>query len=98
MSTSVPIGFELKEKVASLQAALLSAHPTMPTLLREIHKAISAQPEQVTLLAPEEIAIIVQGLEKQTGVELAKSVTAKSSSKSTSLAKKLNDASLLDSL
>jgi hypothetical protein len=95
---NVPIGFVLKEKVASLQQALLDKHPSMPTLLQEIHKAIQQQPEQVTLLAPEEIAIIVSGLEKQTGVELARVTVSSSKSKSQSLAKKLSNADLLDSL
>jgi hypothetical protein len=71
MSTDpTQIGFILKEKVASLQAALLAKHPTLPTLLREIHTTLKQYPEQITLLNPPEIAIIVQGLEKQTGVEL----------------------------
>lgn len=80
---SIPVGFELKEKVAKLQEALLNKHPQMPVLLREIHAAIKAQPEQVTLLEEEEIQVIVKGLEKQTGVELATSVvkTSKSTSK-----------------
>ena len=75
------IGFELKEKLAALQSALLSQHPTMPTLLREIHMALKKQPENVTLLSEEEVHVIVQGLEKQTGVFLAESVgkTAKKS-------------------
>ena len=67
--------FILKEKVASLEAALLSAHPTIPTLLREIHTALRAQPETVTLLSEEEISVLVRGLQKQTGVFLAESVT-----------------------
>lgn len=69
------ITFQLKEKVASLEAALLSAHPSMPLLLRDIHTALRAQPENVTLLSEEEISILVRGLEKQTGVYLAESVS-----------------------
>lgn len=77
--------FLLKEKVASLEASLLSAHPTMPTLLREIHTALRAQPENVTLLSEEEISVLVRGLQKQTGVFLAESV-AKSAKKPGSVA------------
>ncbi len=69
------IAFLLKEKVASLEAALLSAHPTMPALLKEIHSALRAQPENVTLMSEEEIAVIVRGLQKQTGTYLAESVS-----------------------
>lgn len=64
-------GFILKEKVASLQDALLNKHPRMPTLLHEIHETLKQYPEQVSLLAPEEISAIVNGLQKQTGVEFA---------------------------
>jgi hypothetical protein len=69
------IAFLLKEKVASLEAALLSAHPTMPTLLKEIHTTLRAQPENVTLMSEEEISVIVRGLQKQTGTYLAESVS-----------------------
>ncbi len=69
------IAFILKEKVASLEAALLSAHPTMPTLLKEIHSALRAQPENVTLMSEEEISVIVRGLQKQTGTYLAETVS-----------------------
>ena len=69
------ITFQLKEKVASLEAALLSRHPTMPTLLRDIHTALRAQPENVTLLSEEDIKVIVQGLQVQTGNFLAESVS-----------------------
>ena len=76
------ITFQLKEKVASLEAAILSAHPTMPHLLREIRGALRAQPENITLLSEDEICILVHGLEKQTGVFLAESVSKKKTSTS----------------
>lgn len=82
----ISTGFILKEKVASLQAAILAKHPTMPSLLQEIHRTLKQQPENVTLLEPEEINIIVQGLEIQTGVELVKTTV-----KSVKSASKLND-------
>ena len=59
-------GFELKEKVAQLQVALLGEHPLMPALLRTIHTQLKADPENVTLLSEEEIQVIVNGLRKQT--------------------------------
>lgn len=65
--------FDLQEKVAALQDALLSSHPTMPTLLRQIHTLLRADPEQVTLLSEEDISVIVRGLSKQTQVELVAS-------------------------
>lgn len=70
MST-VPIGFELKSKVAELESALLDRHPRMPVLLQEIWKALRDQPENVTLMSEEDIKIVVNGLKQQTGVEFA---------------------------
>lgn len=60
-------------QIASLQEALLSSHPKLPTLLREIHTAIKNDPEQVTLLSEEEISVIVSGLSRQTQTELVAS-------------------------
>ena len=71
MSTSnVGIGFQIKEKLAALQDAILAAHPTMPTLLREIHTQLRADKSIVTLMSPEEISIVVNGLKRQTNTEL----------------------------
>ncbi len=71
--TNVPIGFALKEKVADLQSTILDRHPRMPQLLQEIWKALRDQPENVTLLSEEEVAVVVSGLKVQTGVEFAAS-------------------------
>jgi heterodisulfide reductase subunit B len=65
------VGFELKEKAGKLQEALLARHPTMPSLLADIHRALKAQPENITLLSEEEIGVIVSGLEVQTQTHLA---------------------------
>ena len=64
-------GYILKEKVSALSAAILSKHPTMPTLLREIHSTLSKYPEQVTLMDEESINTIVEGLKIQTGISFA---------------------------
>ena len=64
------LGYELQEKLANLEGMLLEKHPAMPTLLREIHTALRKQPENVILMSEEELHIIVNGLQKQTGVEL----------------------------
>ena len=63
--------YELQEKIASLEEALLSALPTMPSLLRDIHRSLKADPENVTLLTEEEISLIVKGLEKQTSTSIS---------------------------
>ena len=68
----------LREKVSSLEAALLARHPTMPTLLRDIHSALRAQPENVTLLSEDEIRVLVSGLQTQTNTFLATTVVKES--------------------
>lgn len=82
------LNLEIQTKLASLQEALLESHPTMPTLLRDIHTTLKSQPEQVTLMTEDEIHIIIQGLEKQTNTHLAASVTKKSKSASSRAAMK----------
>jgi len=62
---------QISEKVEALNNALLSQHPTMPGLLREIWQCLKANPEQVTLLEETEIGVIVNGLKQQTKVEIA---------------------------
>lgn len=64
-------GFELKEKVSALSEAILSKHPTMKSLLREIHTTVSKYPEQITLLSEDDISQIVKGLMVTTGIEFA---------------------------
>ena len=79
MTTSL---FELQAKVTELEEVILSKHPRLPVLLRDIHTTLRAQPENVTLLSEKEIAAIVAGLRVQTGVELAASVSKTSATKS----------------
>lgn len=69
------LNLEIKTKLDALQEALLTSHPTLPTLLRDIHRTLKAQPDQVTLMTEEEIHIVVQGLEKQTNSVIAAAVT-----------------------
>lgn len=75
-------GFEFREKMLALQSVLLSKHPQMPILLKEIHTALKKQPENVTLLDEDGVASIFQALERQTGVFLADSVAKDSKSTS----------------
>lgn len=62
--------YEIKEKVLALQEAMLSAHPQMPGLLRQIHTQLRADPAIETLLSEDEIGIIISGLMIQTQTEL----------------------------
>lgn len=80
------ISEQISEKILSLKEALLSQHPTMPTLLQEIHKTLKANPDCVTLLTPAEVGVIVTGLKAQTKTEIATAaLKTKKSVKSISL-------------
>lgn len=77
---------QVSAKILDLQSRLLSQHPTMPILLREIHKELLANPDVVTLLSSEDRSIIISGLEKYTKTELitaTKNVSKKAISKMT---------------
>ena len=79
-----PQTFEIKEKLASLEAALLEAQPNLATLLRDIHRKLKADPDLVTILTEEECSILVRGLKKQTSTEIAGSAIKKSPKKAIS--------------
>lgn len=64
----------LQEKIVKLREALTTAHPLMPVLLREIWMALKKDEELTYLLSEEDIATIVDGLEKQSQVEIVKEV------------------------
>ena len=70
---------EVASKLEELQGFFASAHPRMPGLLKEILSTLDQYPECVTVLQEEQIAIIVEGLEKIVGTELA-AITVKSAS------------------
>jgi len=74
--------YEIREKLAQLEESLLSGTPNMPTLLRDIHKGLKADPDLVTILSEEECSILVRGLKRQTATEIATTATKKKSGKS----------------
>ena len=69
-------------KISELQAAVQATLPNMPALLRDIHQNLKADPEIVTLLKPEQVAIIVSGLSKQTQTTITTQVLSGSKGKS----------------
>lgn len=70
-------------KIAELQESILKSHPQMPILLREIHFTLKNDPAVVTLLSEEEIATIVNGLQRQTNTYIANAmISAKGAKKS----------------
>ena len=54
--------YQIKEKLAELDAALLNKLPTMRSLLRTIHRSLKQNPDVVTILTEEECNTIVRSL------------------------------------
>lgn len=61
---------EIFGKLAELEQALITLHPSMPVLLQKIHKQLKADPAIVTVLSEDDIAVIFQALEKHTNTKL----------------------------
>lgn len=79
------LNLDIKAKLDELSAALLSSHPQIPTLLRDIRDTLKSFPEQVTLMTEDEINICVRGLEKQTNSYVAAAVVKPSAAKKAAL-------------
>lgn len=71
------ISTDLKMKIAELQDAILQTHPRLPLLLKDIHTTLKNQPETVTLLTEDEIAVIVNGLKQQTKTVITQAAISK---------------------
>jgi hypothetical protein len=69
-------------KITELHQSVLNSHPSMPTLLRDIHANLKQDPEIVTLLTPQEVAVIISGLSKQTQTTITTSILSGSKGKS----------------
>ena len=69
--------YQIKEKLASLEAALLEQTPDMPQLLRDIHRTLKADPDVVTILSEKEVSVLVRVLKKQTNTEIATTAAKK---------------------
>lgn len=69
---------QIKEAIATLSSALVSANPGMPTMLRTIHQALAKDKDIVTLLTEDEIGVLVSGLMVQTNTVIAVAATKKS--------------------
>lgn len=89
---------ELRIKVAELEAALLSAHPMIPMLLKVIHTHLRKDPEIVTIMTPEEIGVVVNALKVQTKTEITTTLASKSSTSVSSAIKKAKAAGSLADL
>jgi hypothetical protein len=69
-------------KIAELGEAVQKTLPNMPALLRDIHSNLKLDPELVTLLSSEQVAVIVSGLSKQTQTTITTSILSGSKGKS----------------
>lgn len=79
--TQVSVAESCKIAIAGLQEKLIASSPEIPLVLREIHTILSVDPEVVTLLAPEEVGVIVSGLKKHMNVTLVEKVMKSKSPK-----------------
>ena len=79
--TETQQGFEIKEKLATLEASLLEQSPGMANLLRDIHKILKQDPDLVTILSEEDCSILVRGLKKQTATNIATAALKKGGKK-----------------
>lgn len=62
---------DLRMRCAELEQAITVNAPEYKTILRTIHEEFAKTPEILYLLKDEEIAVVVQGLSKFTGNEIA---------------------------
>lgn len=97
MSNDLSIGTAVSMEIAKLEEALHKTLPDFPNLLRNIHKQLRANPDCVTLLKEEEIAVVVKSLEKFSATQIVGD-TVKSASKPASLKKKLGALNLDEDL
>lgn len=82
--TAIDQAYEVREKLAQLEDALLKGTPNMPVLLRDIHSHLKRDPDVVTILSDEECSTLVRGLKKQTNTEIAIAATKKKPKKAMS--------------
>lgn len=73
---------DIQEKILALEAAVKGRLPNMPMLLKEIHGALRKDPDCVTLLKEEQIAVLISGLERQTNTYIVATVTKSKSAAS----------------
>jgi len=69
--------FEIKEKIAQLEKALLEQLPDMPKILQTIHRQLTKDPSIVTLLSEEDCNVLVRGLIAQTKTSIVTSAIKK---------------------
>lgn len=73
------------QKIEELRISLHEVHPNMPNLLHDIWKQLKETPDCVTLLKPEQMGVIIQGLERQTNIKLTESISKPKGTKKSKL-------------
>lgn len=62
-------------KIEELRISLHEVHPNMPNLVHDIWKQLKDMPDCVTLIQPEHMGTILQGLERVTNIKLTESIS-----------------------
>lgn len=83
-----PSDHPLAMKFAELEQGLLTADPQFKTILRDIHRNLAMEPENVTAMTDEEVALVVRGLIMVAQAEVVEPAKAKAAKKSVAAAKK----------
>ena len=84
MTNTSTQAYEIKEKLATLEAQLKETTPNIATLLRDIHTKLKNDPDTVTILTADECATLVRGLKHQTGTVIAVKAAKKAPKKALS--------------
>ena len=65
------------EKIASLSQALEESQPSIATYVKDIHRNLLQFPELVHILQPEQVQVIVKGIEQVNGEKIAEETKPK---------------------
>lgn len=71
---------QITDQINNLQEALLTSHPTLPTILRSVLQKLKSDAHIVTLLTEDQIGTIVKSAIKHTGAVIT-ATTSKASAK-----------------
>ena len=90
---------KLLENLSELKQMLVDSDPDIATYVKQIHKDLVASPELIHMLKPEEVNILVQGVDCLNDFSFAKSQETKRAVKTTkAVAKKESLKDMLDLL
>ena len=65
------------EKIVALSQALEESHPSIATYVKDIHRNLLQFPELVHILKPEQVQVIVKGIEQVNGEKIAEDAKPK---------------------